>query len=88
MTTCPGLWPTGRKVQAFPAEVLRMPWLRTLILDGNLILERFLFLDDEDRKLIAKRRGTTVSSGSLSRYAPCAISAGSSQTTRWTCRGS
>ncbi|WP_181019694.1 hypothetical protein [Nonomuraea typhae] len=30
---------TGRKLQAFPAEVLRMPWLRTLIPDGNLIDE-------------------------------------------------
>ncbi|NUR27731.1 MAG: hypothetical protein HOV83_18125 [Catenulispora sp.] len=30
---------TGRKLQAFPAEVLRMPWLRTLILDGNPIGE-------------------------------------------------
>ncbi|WP_214323407.1 hypothetical protein [Nonomuraea sediminis] len=29
---------TGRKLQAFP-QVLRMPWLRTLILDGNLIDE-------------------------------------------------
>lgn len=28
---------TDRKLRAFPAEVLRMPWLRTLILDGNPI---------------------------------------------------
>jgi hypothetical protein len=30
---------TGRKLKALPAEVLRMPWLRTLILDGNQIGE-------------------------------------------------
>ncbi|MFF4380709.1 hypothetical protein [Kitasatospora sp. NPDC001547] len=30
---------TDRKLRAFPAEVLRMPWLRTLILDGNPIGE-------------------------------------------------
>ncbi|GAB2441929.1 hypothetical protein GCM10027262_53000 [Nocardia tengchongensis] len=30
---------TGRKLKAFPAEVLRMPWLRTLILDRNPIRE-------------------------------------------------
>nr|WP_245770104.1 DUF4158 domain-containing protein [Streptomyces radiopugnans] len=51
-------------------------------------LERFFFLDDEDRKLTAKRRGTTVGSGSLPGCARCATSAGSSRTTRWTRRGS
>ncbi|MFI7694555.1 leucine-rich repeat domain-containing protein [Nonomuraea sp. NPDC049655] len=30
---------TGRKLKEFPAEVLQMPWLRTLILDGNPIGE-------------------------------------------------
>ncbi|MGY0232197.1 leucine-rich repeat domain-containing protein [Longispora urticae] len=30
---------TGRKLREFPAEVLQIPWLRTLILDGNLIGE-------------------------------------------------
>ncbi|MFJ6378887.1 leucine-rich repeat domain-containing protein [Kitasatospora sp. NPDC092039] len=30
---------TDRRLRAFPAEVLRMPWLRTLILDGNPIGE-------------------------------------------------
>ncbi|MFQ6331671.1 leucine-rich repeat domain-containing protein [Nocardia sp. CWNU-33] len=30
---------TGRKLKAFPTEVLRMPWLRTLILDRNPIRE-------------------------------------------------
>ncbi|WP_412543229.1 hypothetical protein R8Z50_12375 [Longispora sp. K20-0274] len=30
---------TGRKLRAFPAEVLAMPWLRTLILDDNRIAE-------------------------------------------------
>lgn len=30
---------SGRKLQEFPAEVLQMPWLRTLILDDNRIGE-------------------------------------------------
>ncbi|MFG3423691.1 leucine-rich repeat domain-containing protein [Micromonospora sp. NPDC047730] len=30
---------TGRDLRRFPAEVLRMPWLRTLVLDGNRIGE-------------------------------------------------
>ncbi|GIG59871.1 hypothetical protein Lfu02_42430 [Longispora fulva] len=30
---------TGHKLREFPVEVLRMPWLRTLILDGNPIGE-------------------------------------------------
>ncbi|UGT44124.1 hypothetical protein LTV02_12355 [Nocardia yamanashiensis] len=30
---------TGRKLKAFPTDVLRMPWLRTLILDRNPIRE-------------------------------------------------
>jgi hypothetical protein len=28
---------SGRKLKEFPAEVLRMPWLRTLVLDNNAI---------------------------------------------------
>ncbi|MBT2211032.1 hypothetical protein [Actinomadura sp. NEAU-AAG7] len=39
MTTRPGLRPTWRKFLALSAEVLRMPWLCTLIPDGNLIGE-------------------------------------------------
>ncbi|WP_232237776.1 MULTISPECIES: DUF4158 domain-containing protein [Actinoalloteichus] len=51
-------------------------------------LERFFFLDDEDRTLIAKRRAViTTGSGSPFSCAPCATSAGSSRTTRWTFRG-
>ncbi|MBM7438557.1 hypothetical protein JOC24_001962 [Streptomyces sp. HB132] len=50
-------------------------------------LVRFFFLDDEDRKLIGSGAVITTGSGSPFRCAPCATSAGSSRTARWTFRG-